>query len=149
MQFFTALTRPFAAFLSDDPSVAMMQAGLLTLVVVVLFMLFFTLRDIVLRTRSFVYQCFCILLVALLPGLGFLLYLLIRPARTIKERETEAMLQALLEGFFGDDMMPEDGDEVPDLEETPAEEAPSVSDDAEESEEEEKKPASSAHRHHS
>jgi preprotein translocase subunit YajC len=108
MNFFNALTKPFASFLSSDPDTAMMQAGLLALVIVILFLLFYTLRDIVLRTRSFVYQCFCILLVAFLPGVGFLLYLLIRPARTIKQREVEAMLQALVEGFFGNDTGIED-----------------------------------------
>jgi hypothetical protein len=103
MTFVLTLLQPFASFFSQDPDTAMMQAGLLFVVVMVLFFLFFTLRDIVLRTRSFVFQCVCILLVALLPGIGFLLYLLIRPARTIKEREMEAMLRAVAEGMFGDD----------------------------------------------
>lgn len=96
MSFLTSLIRPFSSFLSEDPNVAMTQAGLLAVVVVVLFLLFYTLRDIVLRTRSFTYQCFCILLVALLPVLGFLLYLLVRPARTIKEREMEDMMLRLI-----------------------------------------------------
>jgi hypothetical protein len=117
MQFFSALMSPFTAFLSEDPNVAMTQAGLIALVVVVLFLLFYTLRDVVLRTRSFVYQCVCILLVALLPGLGFLLYLLIRPARTIKEREMEAMLQALTEGFFDLDPGLEDEADLPEIDE--------------------------------
>jgi ABC-type nickel/cobalt efflux system permease component RcnA len=103
MQFFSALTSPFTAFLSEDPQVAMTQAGLMALVVIVLFLLFYTLRDIILRSRSFVYQCFCILLVALLPGVGFLIYLLIRPARTVKQREMEAMVEALTVAFFGTD----------------------------------------------
>lgn len=92
MSFLTSLIQPFQSFLSDDPNVAMTQAGLLAVVVVVLFLLFYTLRDIVLRTRSFTYQCLCILLVALLPIVGFLLYILIRPARTVKEREIQEML---------------------------------------------------------
>ena len=33
---------------------------------------------------------------ALLPVVGFLVYLLIRPARTLKEREMEEMLRVLL-----------------------------------------------------
>jgi hypothetical protein len=56
------------------------------------YFLFFTMRDIFLRTHSSLYQIACILLVALLPVVGFLLYFLIRPARTIKEREMEQML---------------------------------------------------------
>ncbi len=105
MSLFTALLRPFASFFSTDPSLAMTQAGLLAVVVLILFFLFYTLRDVILRTRSFTYQCLCVLLVAFLPGAGFLLYLLIRPARTIKEREMEAMLEALTVGFFGEDDM--------------------------------------------
>lgn len=111
MTFLTSLIRPFSSFLSEDPDVAMTQAGLLAVVVVVLFLLFYTLRDIVLRTRSFTYQCFCILLVALLPVLGFLLYLLVRPARTIKERETEHMLRRLTA------QLPEEEEEIEDDEE--------------------------------
>lgn len=56
------------------------------------YFLFFTMRDIFLRTHSSLYQIACILLVALLPVIGFLLYFLIRPARTIKEREMEQLL---------------------------------------------------------
>ena len=37
-----------------------------------------------------------ILIVALLPVVGFFLYVLIRPARTIKERELEALLLRLV-----------------------------------------------------
>ena len=60
------------------------------------FLILFTLRDVLLRTRSFLYQIVCILLVAGLPFVGFLLYLLIRPARTLREREVYSMLQELL-----------------------------------------------------
>jgi hypothetical protein len=76
---------------------------------VLVFLLLFTLRDILLRTRSFWYQCFCVLLVGALPIVGFLLYLLIRPARTIKQRETEAMLRQIF--------TVEDGEELDSFEE--------------------------------
>ncbi len=56
------------------------------------YFLFFTMRDIFLRTHSSLYQILCILIVALLPVVGFLLYFLVRPARTIKERELEQLL---------------------------------------------------------
>lgn len=59
---------------------------------VLLYCLFFVMRDIFLRTDSTVYQIFCILLAAALPIIGFLLYFLIRPARTIKQRQTDAIL---------------------------------------------------------
>jgi len=39
----------------------------------------------------------CIILVAVLPVVGFFLYLLIRPARTIKERDLEEMLRSLVD----------------------------------------------------
>ncbi len=72
------------------------QAGLIVFAIVVLFLLFFALRDILLRTRSFWYQFFCIVIVTLLPVVGFLIYLLIRPARTIKQRELESMILTLV-----------------------------------------------------
>jgi len=73
--------------LSDDPVLRMVQVGLLTLGCVAVYLVCYTTRDILLRTRSFLYQAGSILLVALLPVVGFFVYLLIRPARTIKQRE--------------------------------------------------------------
>ena len=117
MSFFSLLTRPFAFFLSEDPTVATAQVGLIMAVTVLLFLLLFTVRDILLRTRSFLYQFLCIILVVGLPGVGFLIYLLIRPARTIKEREMEAMLSALTVGMFGDDDVFEESEESEEAEE--------------------------------
>ncbi len=85
--------------LSEDPAVRMMQGLLLLLGIVIVFLLLYATRDIILRTHSFVYQIVCILLVALLPVVGFLLYLLIRPARTMKEREMEAKMKMIEELF--------------------------------------------------
>lgn len=79
----------------DNPGLRFAQAGLIFFATIVLFLLFFALRDILLRTRSFWYQFLCIVIVTLLPGIGFLIYLLIRPARTIKQRELEAMILTL------------------------------------------------------
>lgn len=73
-----------------------MQTGVLFMALLLLFLLFFTLRDILLRTRSFAYQFVSVLLVAVFPIVGFLIYLLIRPARTLKEREVEAMLHQVM-----------------------------------------------------
>ncbi len=84
---------------SGDPMLRSMQLGLLAAGSVIVFLLLFATRDILLRTHSFLYQIACILLVAFLPGIGFLLYLLIRPARTIKEREMEAMVRGIAEMF--------------------------------------------------
>lgn len=83
-------------FFLENPTLRAAQGGLILFAIVLLFLLFFALRDILLRTRSFWYQFFCIVLVALLPGVGFLVYLLVRPARTIKERELHSMILTLV-----------------------------------------------------
>jgi len=87
---------PWLVILADDPMLRILQLSMLILGAVVVFMVFFTTRDILLRTHSFLYMFFCIILVAVLPVIGFLLYMLIRPARTIKERELEEMLLSLV-----------------------------------------------------
>lgn len=74
----------------------MVQLSLLGLAIVAIYLVFYATRDILLRTRSFVYQICCILLVAVLPILGFFLYLLVRPASTLRERELEKMLKKVL-----------------------------------------------------
>ncbi len=81
------------AIISADPAVRMMQFTLLTAAVIVVFCIFYVLRDVVLRTNSFFLQLFCILVVAFLPGIGFLLYLLLRPAQTLRERQMEQMVR--------------------------------------------------------
>ena len=86
----------FGQFLLDNPGLRALQGVLIFIAIVTLFFLFFTLRDVLLRTRSFWVQFLCIVLVAVLPIFGFLIYLLVRPARTIKEREVEAMLLTLV-----------------------------------------------------
>ncbi len=74
----------------------LMQGGGILIASLLIFFVFYTTRDILLRTSSLLYQLFCILIVALLPVIGFFLYILIRPARTIKERELERMLKVLV-----------------------------------------------------
>lgn len=87
---------PVTQFFLDNPGLRAAQSGLVILGIIVLFLLFFALRDILLRTRSFWYQFVCIVIVTLFPIVGFLVYLLIRPARTIKERELESMILTLV-----------------------------------------------------
>lgn len=94
-----ALLDPFLLFLSDDPVLRAIQAGLLSGGALLVFLVFFATRDILLKTHSFWYMTLCILLVALLPGIGFLLYLLIRPAVTLREREQDALLRELAEAL--------------------------------------------------
>lgn len=103
MQIRTALQsflEPFLLFLSDDPLLRSIQVGLVALGAFVIFLVFFTTRDILLRTRSFAYMALCILLVALLPGIGFLLYLLIRPTSLLRQREQEALIRELADHFL-------------------------------------------------
>ncbi|MBI3331516.1 hypothetical protein HYZ99_00980 [Candidatus Peregrinibacteria bacterium] len=89
--------QPLQILFTDDPFVRWAQIGLIVAGFLAIFLVFFATRDIILRTRSFWYQCLAILLVALLPGVGFLLYLLIRPARTLAERDLERKVSELLD----------------------------------------------------
>lgn len=86
----------FFSLLASDPWLLSIQVGIGFVVFLLIFFLFFTLRDILLRSRSFWAQSGSILLVVLLPVVGFFLYLLVRPARTIKDREMEEMLRSLV-----------------------------------------------------
>jgi|GEM_PF-1486090 predicted phosphatase len=88
-------SRPFLVFLSEDPMLRILQGVLLLFGFFQIFLVFFATRDVLLRSRSFLLQCVAILLVAVLPVVGFLLYLLIRPARTLKERELEELLRSI------------------------------------------------------
>lgn len=88
--------QPWLLFLADDPMLRLLQGGLVLLGFLVVFLVFFTTRDILLRTQSFTYMFLCILLVASLPIVGFFVYVLIRPARTLKERAMEEMVKELL-----------------------------------------------------
>jgi len=90
------IVQPWLVFLADDPALRLLQLGMLLVGSVVIFLVFYTTRDILLRTHSFCYMFLSIVIVALLPIIGFLLYLLIRPARTIKDRELEDLLTELL-----------------------------------------------------
>lgn len=87
---------PFSAVLATDPAALMMQMGVLGGGAVLLFLLFWTLRDALLRSRSLVFQVFSLFLVTALPLFGFLAYLLIRPAQTLQEREQTRLLHAVL-----------------------------------------------------
>lgn len=94
-----SISQPWLVFLAEDPALRILQGGMLLLGSLVIFLVFFTTRDILLRTHSFWYMLISIVLVACLPVIGFFVYLLIRPARTIKERELEEMLMEVLVGY--------------------------------------------------
>ena len=90
--FLRSLFDPLLLFLSDDPLLRLAQIGLVFAGVFIIFTVFFTTRDILQRTHSFLLMAFCIMLVTFLPLIGFLLYFLLRPAETLKMRAREAML---------------------------------------------------------
>lgn len=85
-----------SAFLATDPTVLFFQFLMAGSAFIVVFLVLFTTRDILLRTHSFLLQAFCILLTAVLPIIGFFLYLLIRPSRTIAERAMHRDIIALM-----------------------------------------------------
>ncbi|MDD4628348.1 MAG: PLD nuclease N-terminal domain-containing protein [Candidatus Peribacteraceae bacterium] len=88
-----SLLDPLLLFLSDDPVLRVLQVVLIMTGALVIFFVFYTTRDILRRTHSFLYMAFCIVIVAALPVFGFLLYLLIRPSRTLLERENDRILR--------------------------------------------------------
>lgn len=92
---FQSFVEPWLLFLAEDPLLRLTQGAMLLLAAFIIFLVFYTTRDILLRTHSFFYMFFCIVLVSILPVVGFLLYLLIRPARTIKEREAHELLKKI------------------------------------------------------
>ena len=91
----TTLLTSATEFFLDEPFLRMQQGGVMLLGVVLVYLILFTTRDILLRTNSLLYMLFSILLVTVFPIVGFLLYLLIRPARTIKQRELSMLVDEL------------------------------------------------------
>lgn len=87
------------AVLSDDPAARVFQLSILCFGVLSVYLLFYTTRDVIIRSSSIPFQLFSIVLVALLPVVGFFLYLLFRPSRTVAERETMEMLCTLASGL--------------------------------------------------
>jgi hypothetical protein len=78
-----------------------MQLLMLLSAFLVIFLVLFSTRDIILRSNSFLLQVVCILLVAALPVIGFLIYLLIRPSRTLAQRGLEKQVEDLLSRLQG------------------------------------------------
>lgn len=93
---FQQFLEPWLLILADDPVLRALQAGLLFLGVIVIFLVLYATRDILLRTRSFPAMLGSILLVALLPFAGFFMYLLVRPVRTLLERERDRKIEEIL-----------------------------------------------------
>ncbi len=81
--------------LTDNPVLRLFQLALIVLAIIAVFLVFYVLRDVLLRSRSFVFQLSAVIVTALLPGVGFLLYLLVRPPVTLRERETEDLVRTI------------------------------------------------------
>lgn len=75
-----------SAFLVTDPRILFLQILMVTLAFLIVYFVLFVTRDVIVRSHSFVFQIFCILLSSV-PLVGFLIYLLIRPSTTIFERQ--------------------------------------------------------------
>lgn len=93
-----SMFEPWSLFLAEDPLLRMLQCIMLFGGVIAVFLVFYTTRDILLRSNSFLYMFVSILLVAALPLVGFFLYLLIRPARTLKEKQFQKMVEDYIAG---------------------------------------------------
>ena len=96
MEFITSFTENLSALFSTDTPVLIVQIGMIVCAFVIVFLVLFATRDILTRTHSFFYQLFCILLVAVLPVVGFLLYLLIRPSTTNAQRRMRRDVEKIL-----------------------------------------------------
>ncbi len=83
--------------LSESPLIRLIQVALALVVLLDVYVVFFVVRDVLLRTQNLFVQILCIVLSAVFPVVGFFVYLLVRPARTLKEREMEELLHRLLE----------------------------------------------------
>lgn len=86
----------FLQLLSDHPSVFAVQVSLIALGVIVVFLVLLATKDIMARSDSFFVQISSIVLVAILPVIGFFFYLLLRPSRTLVERRLQRDLQQVL-----------------------------------------------------
>lgn len=79
----------FSGIFSLDPVRLAAQITLLSAAGLLVYLVFYATKDILQRTHSLLYQLCSIVLVAAVPFAGFLLYLLIRPSRTLHERTME------------------------------------------------------------
>ena len=87
------------SFFAGDPVFRLMQGGLLLFGLFDVFLLFWTLRDSLMRSQSLLFQMCALLMVFALPFAGFLLYLLIRPSSTLRERAVAQMVEKVLETY--------------------------------------------------
>lgn len=87
--------QPLLNLLATDPVIRSMQIGVLSGGIALVYIVFWVTKDSVNRSNSFLFILFSILLVACLPLFGFLAYLLLRPNRTLTEKQTLISLSEL------------------------------------------------------
>lgn len=96
MDLFSSVPASVSAFFATDPNILAVQLLLACIAFFLVFLVLYVTRDVILRTHSLAYQIGCILLTALLPFIGFFLYLLVRPSQTLSERLLHRKLSELL-----------------------------------------------------
>lgn len=67
--------------------------------ILLVFIIFLVTKDILQRTNSFFLMLISIVLVTFLPFVGALLYLLIRPSRTLAEKQVQADIKFILKAL--------------------------------------------------
>jgi hypothetical protein len=88
----TVLTSWLVLF-AEDPITRSLQTALVCLAGVHIYVVLYVLRDAWLRISRVSGQILSLCLVGLLPGVGFLVYLLVRPAHTKFERRLLFLLE--------------------------------------------------------
>lgn len=82
--------------MSLDPLIRSFQIGLGVFAALLVFLVFYATRDVLKRSGSLTFQLFSIVMVAALPVVGFLLYLLIRPTETQRTKQMEKNVEEIL-----------------------------------------------------
>lgn len=107
---------PLSGLVSLDPLLQALQIVLGVVATGLIFLVFWTTRDILKRSRSLFVQLSSILLVAALPVVGFCFYLVFRPSQTIKQREMAenvAEILNIVKGFEERKAVPEQKSQIP------------------------------------
>jgi len=86
----------FTGILNGDPVILATQVLLGCSAALLVYLVFYTTRDILARTHSLGLQLASILLVAALPIVGFFLYFLIRPSLTLNEKRMQDTVDEVL-----------------------------------------------------
>lgn len=96
MTFFESILSTTATLFSSDPAVFALQIAAVVASALVIYTVLYTTRDILLRSSSTLAQVGAILLVAALPIVGFFLYFLVRPSKTLFEKSLRRDLTELI-----------------------------------------------------